>query len=130
MTYTVNGELTWFRIIGQDWYGKTCTMEIELNKYDIGELEYLGLGLGESEKEAREVLNQWLLAADIYDPVGFWSNVLSSVTDYDCQIELSDGRYVSVDWEDDDNQAKYHQNWLNWLDIEYEYLDAMYGDEE
>ncbi len=61
MTYILNnGELTWFRIIGQNWYGETCTMEIELNKYDIEELENLGLGLGESEKEAREVINQWL----------------------------------------------------------------------
>jgi len=130
MTYTVNGELTWFRIIGQDWYGKTCTLDIELNKYDIGELENLGLGLGESEKEAREVLNQWLLASDIYDPKGFWSVDFSSVTDYDCQIELSDGRYVSVDWEDDENYAKYQENLLNWLLSEYEYLDLMYGVEE
>ncbi|MDJ0507342.1 MAG: hypothetical protein PX635_19240 [Nostocales cyanobacterium LE14-WE12] len=131
MTYILNnGELTWFRIIGQNWYGETCTMEIELNKYDIEELENLGLGLGESEKEAREVINQWLLAADIYDPQGFWNDVLSSVTDYDCQIELSDGRYVSVDWEDDENDAKYQENWLNWLDSEFEYWDTMYGDEE
>lgn len=108
MTYILNtGELTWFRIIGQNWYGETCTMDIELNKYDIGELENLGLGLGESEKEAREVINQWLLAADIYDPEGFWNPNLSSVTDYDCQIELSDGSYLSVDWEDDRNYAKY-----------------------
>lgn len=107
MQYTVNGELTWFRIIGQNWQGKTCIMDIELNKYDIGELENLGLGLGESEKEAREVINQWLLAMGIYDPQGFWSYELSSVTDYDCQIELSDGRYVRVDWEDVTNFAKY-----------------------
>ena len=132
MTYTVNGELTWFRIIGQNWYGETCTMDIELNRYDIGELENLGLGLGlgESEKEAREVLNQWLLASDIYDPQGFWSNMLSSVTDYDCQIELSDGRYVCVDWEDVENYAKYQENWMNWLVSEYQYWDAMFGDEE
>lgn len=113
MTYTVNGELTWFRIIGLDWYGKTCTMDIELNKYDRGELESLGLGLGESEKEAREVLNQWLLATDIYDPQGFWSVDFSSVTDYDCQIELSDGRYVCVNWEDDRNYAKYQEIMLS-----------------
>jgi hypothetical protein len=130
MTYTLNGELTWFRIIGQNWYGETCTMDIELNKYDIGELENLGLGLGESEKEAREVINQWLLAADIYDPLGFWNNVLSSVTDYDCQIELSNGSYVSVEWEDGENDAKYQENWFNWLDSEFEYWDAMYGDED
>ena len=131
MTYTLNGELTWFRIIGQNWYGETCTMEIELNKYDIGELENLGLGLGESEKEVREVINQWLLAADIYDPLGFWSNVLSSVTDYDCQIELSNGHYVSVEWEDDENQAKYQENWLNWLERESEiYQDSMYGEDK
>jgi len=131
MTYILNnGELTWFRIIGQNWHGETCTMNIELNKYDIEELENLGLGLGESEKEARDVIDQWLLAADIYDPQGFWNDVLSSVTDYDCQIELSDGRYVSVDWEDDENDAKYQENWLNWLDSEFEYWDTMYGDEE
>ena len=114
MTYTVNEEVTWFRIIGQDWYGKTCTLDIELNKYDIGELENLGLGLGESEKKAREVLNQWLLASDIYDPQGFWSVDFSSVTDYDCQIELSDGSYVSVDWEDDINYAKYREIMLSY----------------
>ena len=112
MTYTKaldNGDVTWFRILGQDWFGKTCTLDIELNKYDIGELENLGLGLGESEKEAREVINQWLLAADIYDPQGFWNPDFSSVTDYDCQIELSDGHYLSVNWEDDINCAKYQE---------------------
>lgn len=110
MTQTVNGKLTWFRILGQNWYGKTCIMDIELNKYDIGELEKLGLGLGESEKEAREVIDQWLLASDIYDPSsGFWNPDFSSATDYDCQIELSDGRYVSVDWEHEENYAKYRE---------------------
>ena len=109
MLYSLNGELAWFRIVGQDWYGKTCAMDIELNAYDIGELESLGLGLGESEKEAREVLNQWLLAASVYDPEGFWSVELSSVTDFDCQIELSDGRLVYVDWEDEYNSAKYRK---------------------
>lgn len=113
MINTVNGEPTWFRILGQDWFGKTCTLDIELNKYDIGELENLGLGLGESEKEAREVINQWLLASDIYDPSGFWSVDFSSVTDYDCQIELSDGGYVSLDWEDEENYAKYEQIMLS-----------------
>jgi hypothetical protein len=109
MVNTVNGELTWFRIIGQSWYGKTRTMEIGLNDYDIRELENLGLGLVESEKEARKVINQWLLAWDIYDPSGFWDPDFSSVTDYDCQIELSDGGYVSVDWEDEENYAKYQE---------------------
>jgi len=109
MQYTVNGELTWFRILGQDWYGKTCIMDIALNGYDIEDLENLGLGLGESEKEAREVINQWLLALDIYDPQGFWSVELSSITDFDCQIELSDGCYVRVDWEDEKNYAKYRE---------------------
>ena len=127
MTYTLNGELTWFRIIGQNWYGKTCTLDIELNKYDIGELENLGLGLGKSEKEAREVINQWLLASDIYDPTGFWNPDFSSVTDYDCQIELSDGSYVSVDWEDNINYAKYREIMLSYQDARY---DDMYGDEE
>ena len=110
MIYTVNGKLTWFRIIGQNWDGNTRTRDIELDKYDIGELENLGLGLGQSEKEAREVINQWLLASDIYNPEGFWSVDFSSVTDYDCQIELSNGRYVSVDWEDEINYAKYLEN--------------------
>ncbi len=112
MTYTKaldNGDVTWFRILGQDWFGKTCTLDIELNKYDIGELENLGLGLGESEKEAREVINQWLRAIGIYEPHGFWSVDFSSVTDYDCQIELSDGHYLSVNWEDDKNYAKYQE---------------------
>ena len=109
MTNTVNGELTWFRILGQDWYGKTCIMDIALNGYDIEDLENLGLGLGESEKEARDVINQWLLASDIYDPQGFWSVDFSSITDFDCQIELSDGCYVSVDWEDEKNYAKYRE---------------------
>ena len=73
MTNTVNGELTWFRILGQDWNGKTRTMEIELGKYDIGELESLGLGLGESKKEAKEVIDLWLTAIGIYEPHSFWS---------------------------------------------------------
>jgi len=133
MTYTKaidNGDVTWFRILGQNWCGKTCTIAIELSKYDIGELENLGLGLGDSEKEARDVINQWLLASEIYDPSGFWNPDFSSVTDYDCQIELSDGRYVSVDWEDVENYAKYQENWMNWLVSEYQYWDAMFGDEE
>lgn len=130
MTYTVNGEVTWFRILGQNGNGKTCRMEIELNKYDIGDLENLGLGLVESEKEAREVINQWMLASDVYDPQGFWNTVLNSVTDYDCQIELSNGRYVSVDWADVENYAKYQEIWREWLDSEYEYLEAMLKDEE
>ena len=107
MNYTVKGKLTWFRIIGQSWYGNTLTMEIKLNDYDIVELENLGLGLGESEKEAREVINQWLLALGINDPQGFCTSDFSSVTDYDCSIKLSDGRYVRVDWEDNKNYAKY-----------------------
>ncbi|MFY7937371.1 MAG: hypothetical protein ACOVOQ_08340 [Flavobacterium sp.] len=126
MKYTVNGELTWFRIIGQSWYGNTLTRDIELNGYDIRELENLGLGLGESEKEAREVINQWLLASDVYDPQGFCNPDFSSVTDYDCQIKLSDGRYVSVDWEDDKNYAKYLERERS-VD---EFIDAMSVDEE
>ena len=54
MQYSVNGEVTWFRILGQDWYGKTSIMDIALNGYDIEDLENLGLGLGESEKEAEK----------------------------------------------------------------------------
>jgi hypothetical protein len=110
MTNKVNGKLTWFRILGQDWSGKTRTMDIELDKYDIGALENLGLRLGKSEKEAREVINQWLLAIGIYEPHGFWSVDFSSVTDYDCQMELSDGRYLSVNWEDYKDYAKYLEN--------------------
>ena len=113
MTNTVNGELTWFRLIGQDWHGKACTMEIEITKYDVGDLEILGLGLGKSEKEAREVINLWLLAIGIYDPQGFWSVNFSSVTDYDCQIELSDGSYVSVNWQEDKNYAEYQKIMLS-----------------
>lgn len=125
MTYTVNGELTWLRILGQNGYGETCTMEIELNKYAIGDLENLGLGLVESEKEAREVINQWMLA-EVYDPQGFWNPDFSSVTDYDCQIELSDGCYVSVDWEDDKNYAKY----LEIMSSVDEFIEAMYAIDE
>jgi hypothetical protein len=126
MVNTVNGELTWFRIIGQSWYGNTLTRDIELNGYAIRELENLGLGLGESEKEARKVINQWLLVSGVYDPEGFWNPDFSSVTDYDCQIELSDGRYVSVDWEDDKNYAKYLER-MRSVD---EFIDAMYAIDE
>ena len=86
-------------------------MDIELTRYDIQELERLGLGLGlgECEKQERAVIYQWLLASDIIDPQGFWTIELSSISDFDCQIEISDGSYVSVDWEDDENYAKYRE---------------------
>ena len=112
MIYTVDWELTWFRLIGQDWHGKTCTREIEITKHDVGDLEILGLGLGKSEKEAREVISLWLLAMGIYDPQGFWSDIIS-ITDFDCQIELSDGCYVRVYWEEDKNYAEYQKIMLS-----------------
>ena len=62
----------------------------------------------------------------VYHPQGFCNPDFSSVTDYDCQIKLSDGRYVSVDWEDDKNYAKYLERERS-VD---EFIDAMSVDEE
>ena len=124
MVCTVNGEFTWFRILGENIYGKTCIMDVELTPYDIQELENLGLGLGKSEKKEREVITQWLLASDIYDPQGFWTVDLCSITDFDCQIEINDGSYVTVDWEDNTSYARYNQIMISELLVEWSKEDS------
>ena len=53
MKYTVIKSI--IRILGNGWYGQTCAMFKELNGYDVGNLEDLGLGEDLSKEQKREV---------------------------------------------------------------------------
>lgn len=104
MKYTVSKSI--IRLIGYGWYGQTCAMLKELNSYDVGNLEDLGLGDKLSKEEKREVIEGWLARH---------SGDFQKILDFDADIELGDGCNVTVEW---------------LQDSECEYLDIMYGDED
>ena len=105
MKYTVIKSI--IRILGVNWCGQTCATLKDLNGYDVGNLEESGLGEELSKEQKREVIEGWIVKNG-----GDFQKIL----DFEADIELGDGSNVTVDW-------------LN-LDSEYEYLYAMYGDED
>ena len=105
MKYTVIQSI--IRIVGLNWYGQTCAMFKELNPYDVGILEDSGLGAELSKEQKREVIEGWLAKN---------SGDFQTILDFEADIELGDGRNVSVDWLNEDS--------------EWEYMDCMDAYEE
>lgn len=105
MKYTVIKSI--IRIVGLGWYGQTCTMLKELNRYQVANLEDSGLSQKLSKEQKREVIERWLAKN---------SGDFQTILDFEADIELGDGSNVTVEWLKEDS--------------EYEYTDAMYGDYE
>ncbi len=102
MKYTVIKSI--IRIVGLDWYGRTCAMDKHLNGYDVGKLKDLGLCEELSQEQKREVIEGWLAKH---------SGDFQKILDFEADIELGDGCNVMVDWE---NEDYYSEN-----------LDCVYG---
>jgi len=102
MKYTVIKSI--IRIVGLDWYGRTCATEIDLNRFEVANLEHSGLGEHLSKEQKREVIEVWLAKQS-----GYFQKIL----DFEADIELGDGCNVMVDWDDEEYYS--------------EYLDCVYG---
>lgn len=103
MKYTVIKSI--IRIVGLNWYGQTCAIEKQLNPYDVGILEDSGLCEEMSKEEKREVIELWLTKN---------SGDFQKIIDFEADIELGDGRNVSVDWLNEDSEWEY-MNCMGWL---------------
>ena len=113
MKYTVIKSI--IRILGNGWYGQTCAMFKELNGYDVGNLEDLGLGEDLSKEQKREVIEKWLVMN---------SGDFQKILDFEADIELGNGSNVTVDWLNEDSEFLYNE------DNEFLYIETMDADEE